>query len=84
MHKNEEFLAGIRAKALISKGDEATSNWVKYRTLTSQRQIWTEINHARQMKLVKEGPEDKKYGPYEYNPALVERVRNRLARSENR
>lgn len=78
MQRNEQFLAGIRAKALTSSGDEATSNWVKYRALTAQRQIWDEISHSRQMKLINLEVALPEVGPYEYSPAVLERIRQRV------
>jgi len=78
MHKNEVFLAGIRAKAMLSRGEEAQSNWIRYRSLTTQRQVWPEINHTRQMQLVKEGPQLETDSPYAYSEAVIERVRRRI------
>lgn len=78
MQRNEQFLAGIRAKALATQGDEALSNWVKYRALTAQRQIWDEINHSRQMKLIRLEIPLPEVGPYEYSPAVLEKIRKRV------
>ena len=75
MHNNEQFLAGIRALALASEGEESESNWVKYRTLTASRQIWPEISHTRQVKLVEQELALPETGPYEYSPEVLERVR---------
>ncbi|MFH0908055.1 MAG: ABC transporter substrate-binding protein [bacterium] len=74
----EQFLAGIRAKALASEGDEATSSWVKYRALTASRQIWSEINHGRQLKLMEAGPTLGAVGPYEYSDAVLAKVRENV------
>jgi hypothetical protein len=81
MQNNELFLAGIRAKAFLGEGDEATSNWIKYRSLTTQRQVWPEISHSRQMKLVEEGPQLGGVGPYEYSDEVLTKVRERLKRA---
>lgn len=78
MHQNERFLSSIRAKALASTGDEAESAWVKYRALTTQRQIWSELSHNRQLKLINEGPENAGIGPYEYRPEVLEKVKERI------
>lgn len=80
MQRNEQFLAGIRAEALAGKGDEATSSWVKYRALTAQRQVWSEIDHSRQMKFVKEGRVPFKVGPYEYSEEVLAAIKARVAR----
>jgi len=75
---DEEFLAGIRAKALIAEGGEAASLWVKYRSLTANRQVLPEIAHARQMALVTKGPDPKALGPYEHSPEVLARAKARL------
>jgi hypothetical protein len=83
MHQNERFLAAIRASALSAstagaKQDEALSAWIKYRALTTQRQVWNELNHSRQLKLIQDGPSLGKVGPYEYGPKVMERIRKRV------
>jgi len=78
MHKNELFLAGIRAKALSEEGAEAQSNWIKYRTLTASRQVWPEINHSRTMRLIEEGPDIGSIGPYEHSEEVLNKVRERI------
>jgi ABC-type glycerol-3-phosphate transport system substrate-binding protein len=78
MHNNENFLAGIRAQALILEGDESEAQWIKYRKLTQQRQVNREIDYRRQMKLVEEGPEPGSVGPYQYSTEVLEKVKARL------
>ena len=78
MHQNERFLGGIRARALMAEGVEAQSAWVKYRALTTSRQIWTELGHSRQMKLIEKGPDLEAVGPYEYSPAVLKKIRERV------
>jgi len=78
MHNNERFLAGIRAKALLSEGEKALSGWVKYRTLTAARQVWPEIGHNRQMRLIHDGPDLKAVGPYEYSTEVLQQIRQRI------
>lgn len=77
MQENERFLAGIRAKALASEGDDAVSSWVKYRALTASRQVWSELNHSKQLKLLN-ADAGSKVGPYEYSDRIIERVRERI------
>jgi ABC-type glycerol-3-phosphate transport system substrate-binding protein len=78
MIQNERFLAGIRAKALAASGDEAVSAWVKYRALTKDRQVWSELNHSRQLELMEKGPDAKAVGPYEHSPAVLEKIKERV------
>lgn len=81
MYNNERFLAGIRAKALASSGDEAVSAWVKYRALTKDRQLWAELGHSRQMKLLEKGPDTGAVGPYEYGPEVMKKIRERVKKA---
>jgi ABC-type glycerol-3-phosphate transport system substrate-binding protein len=79
MHNNELFLAGLRADALTAPDAAAAeSAWVKYRTLTAGRQVWPEINHAKEIKLVRGELAVPESAPYEHGPAVLERVRLRL------
>jgi raffinose/stachyose/melibiose transport system substrate-binding protein len=82
MVNNEQFLAGIRARAMHAEGAEAQSFWIKYRSLTASRQIWPEISRARQMKLVEIGPDLGAVGPYEYSPEVLDRIRARLTEDD--
>ncbi|OQA29556.1 MAG: Bacterial extracellular solute-binding protein [Verrucomicrobia bacterium ADurb.Bin345] len=82
MHQNERFLAGIRARALASEGEEAESAWVKYRALTTSRQIWAELTHNRQVQLIEKGPDLEAVGPYEYSPAVLKKIRERIKKEK--
>jgi raffinose/stachyose/melibiose transport system substrate-binding protein len=79
MHLDEEMLAGLRATALLGRGGEAESAWVKYRSLTGLRQVTPEILRSRQLNLIEHGPRDAHVGPYDYSPAVLEKIRARLA-----
>jgi len=78
MHNNEQMLAGIRAAALLSSAADAKSHWAKYRSLTASRQVWPEIGHARQVKLVSGELKLPAVGPYEYSQEVLEKVRCKL------
>jgi hypothetical protein len=79
MHLDEEMLAGLRATAMLGRGGEAESAWVKYRSLTGLRQVTPEILRSRQLRLIEHGPRDAHVGPYDYSPAVLEKIRARLA-----
>ncbi len=79
MHANEQFLAGIRAAAMIAEGEAGVSQWAKYRILTTARQIFPEIQHTRQVKLVLGTLDLPPQGPYEYSERVLNRVRERQA-----
>ncbi len=80
MHTHEQFLAGIRSRALAGDNSEA---WVKYRLLTTERQVWPEIHHKRQLKLVTGELELPEAGPYGYSESVREKVRARLKERED-
>ena len=78
MQINEQFLAGIRARALAA-ANPVGADWVKYRALTASRMVMPEIDHANQMRLVEKGPAPDAVGPYEYSSNVLARVKARLA-----
>jgi len=78
MHISEEMLAGLRSQALAGEGPEARSAWIKYRSLSAQRQFFPDIQRARQLRLIEDGPGEDTLGPYDYSPEVLEKVRARL------
>jgi len=85
MQNNEQYLAGVRAKALYDDSEKAESDWIKYRVLSASRQIWPEINRTRQMNMLKEGPALDAVGPYEYSDEVLNKIRERIKQeSDNR
>jgi len=93
MQRNEQYLAGIRGRAILADNaaasaqtdeeltaaeTDAVSAWVRYRAITSSRQIWGELNHARQMDLITRDTPPDAVGPYEYSPEVIEKIRARL------
>jgi len=98
MQRNEQYLAGIRGRAILADNaaasaatDEelaaaeadAVSAWVRYRAITSSRQIWGELNHARQFDLImRDELPNGGIGPYEYSPDVIEKIRVRLRKED--
>ena len=83
MHLDEEMLAGLRASALYSTGPEADSKWVKYHSLTDLRLVSPEIIRRRQLRLIEQGPGDTTIGPYDYSPAVLEKIQARLTAAKD-
>ena len=67
IQRNDQYLAGIRGRAMLADERaakatdpeeaekarrEAESAWVRYRAITASRQIWGELNHARQLRTI--------------------------------
>lgn len=75
---DEQFLTGIRGRAILATGVDADAAWVKYRALTAARQVFPEIVNNRKVALVNSPPPAGTPGPYEYSPALLARVRAHL------
>jgi raffinose/stachyose/melibiose transport system substrate-binding protein len=82
MHRNELFLAGIRASAMMADPADSQSEWLEYLALTTARQVTPEIGHKGEVKLVTGERALPEHGPYEYSPAVIEAVRRRLALSQ--
>ena len=94
MQRNEQYLAGIRGRAILADRAaaaaqtpeekaaaelDAESAWVRYRAITSSRQIWGELNHARQLDLVNRDKLPEGFvGPYEYSSNVLAKIRARL------
>ncbi len=94
MQRNEQYLAGIRGRAILADDAaaaatdpaakaaaelDAASAWVRYRAITASRQIWGELNHARQVDLITRDHLPPDYvAPYEYSPAVLAKIRERI------
>ena len=94
MQRNEQYLAGIRGRAILATdaaataatpdaqaaaAREAESAWVRYRAITASRQIWDELNHARQLDLVKRDTLPENFvPPYEYSTNVLAKIRQRI------
>ncbi len=94
MQRNEQYLAGIRGRAILANNAaaaaqtpeekaaaelDAESAWVRYRAITSSRQIWGELNHARQLDLVNRDKLPEGFvGPYEYSSNVLAKIRTRI------
>jgi len=76
----EQFLAGIRSRALVARGDEAEGEWVRYRVMTANRQMLLDLQHARLLDLLAKGADPQDVGPYEYTPRALQALRERVAR----
>ncbi len=74
---DEQFLTGLRARALLAGGVDADAAWVKYRAQTATRQVFPEIVNARKVALVTSPPPPGSAGPYEYSRELTARMRGR-------
>ncbi len=94
MQRNEQYLAGIRGRAILATqaaaadadpdrktadAQDAESAWVRYRAITASRQIWGELNHARQLDLVNRDKLPEGFvGPYEYSSNVLAKIRARI------
>jgi len=77
LHKEAQFLAGIRANAFYDR-EKSDSWWIRYRLITADRQVAREIIHERQMRMVLNGIPDTVVNPYEYSPQVLEKVREKM------
>ncbi|MEI8243023.1 MAG: extracellular solute-binding protein [bacterium] len=72
---DEQFLAGVRARAMATRGEEAQSCWVKYRQLTGRRVLFSGLAPARLQNELAVGVATNAAGPYEFTPEALTRVR---------
>ena len=75
---DEQFLAGVRARALTATNDNARL-WVNYRNMTTSRLLLRDLNMALMNKLLAEGTVTNAIEPYEVSPAALATVRAHLA-----
>ena len=78
-----QFLAGLRARALTTTGDEARLWWVKYRAMTTDQSLLRNLNMAFLNELLAEGPVTNAIAPYEIRPAALANVRAHLSGGKN-
>lgn len=62
--------------------DETDSRWIRYRSLTTDRQVTPEIDHIRHVKLARQEIELPSVGPYEYSEAVMSRIRERIKKEQ--
>ena len=77
--REEQFLAGFRARAMGETGTHATSLWIKYRQLTGSRLITRNLNAARLQKILEEGVTTNALAPYAFSDGVLMKVRARVA-----
>ncbi|MDP6491202.1 MAG: extracellular solute-binding protein [Kiritimatiellia bacterium] len=82
MQKNELFLAGIRADAMLAPDNTSRSKWLSYLSLTTARQVTPEIGQVSTVKMVMGERSLPKHGPYEYSPEVIAAVKARLVGNE--
>jgi raffinose/stachyose/melibiose transport system substrate-binding protein len=77
---SDQYLAGLRARALVARGGQARAEWVKYRVTTAGQQVWRPLQRARLEALLAAGQAPRAVGPYEYTPHALGNLRERIAR----
>lgn len=76
--RDEQFLAGMRARWLMAEGVEAESLGVRYRQLTAGRLITRDLGFARLQRMLAAGPAPQARPPYEWSETALARIRARL------
>lgn len=80
--RDEQFLAGFRARALAAEGISAASLQAKYRQMTTSRLLTRDLGPALLQQQLDQGPLTNAVGPYAFGPEAIARVRERLQRKE--
>ncbi|MBM4143930.1 MAG: extracellular solute-binding protein [Lentisphaerae bacterium] len=76
---DEQFVAGVRARAMAGSGEEAVARWSGYRGMTAGRLFSRNLGAAQLQTRLDAGVVTNAVGPYEFSPEVVARVRARLA-----
>jgi raffinose/stachyose/melibiose transport system substrate-binding protein len=76
--RDEQIIAGARAEARAATGREAASRWRTYRNLVAGRLVTRDLGAANIDRLLAEGPAPNAPAPYDFTPAVIARVRDRL------
>lgn len=77
--RDEQFLAGYRARMRASEGAERISREIKLRQLTNGRLVSRDLGLSVLTKKLKDGPAPDAVAPYEFSPAVIAKIRARLA-----
>lgn len=80
--RDEQFLAGFQAQAMMAEGDQARSRWIKYRQLASDRLIGRDLGESLLLAKLNQGTVTNSVGPYDFSPEVVARVRARVRAGE--
>jgi len=79
---NDRFLAGLRGQLFAageSRGDDP--RWITYRSYVAGRQVFPEVGHEGQRRMVENGPE-RPVGPYEFLPDAIEHLKQQFSPSK--
>ena len=82
--RDEQFVAGARAQALVSSESEAAKQWDRYRQLTTDRLLCRDLGAVLLEKRLNAGSVTNAVGPYDFSPAVIARVRARVREKETR
>jgi ABC-type glycerol-3-phosphate transport system substrate-binding protein len=75
---DEQVIAGARAAARAATGAEAATRWQTYRSLVAGRLVTRDLGAANIDRMLKAGPAPNSPAPYDFSPAVINRVRARL------
>ena len=64
---------------MAAEGTQAQSLWIKYRQFTVNRLVARDLGAALLQKRLDAGSATNAVGPYDFSPAVIARVRARLA-----
>ena len=76
--REEQLMAGLRARALLEDPQQATTTWFRYRQLETDRLLVRDLGPSLLAKLVSDGPVTNALDPYEITPAALANVRRQL------
>ncbi|MEI8063857.1 MAG: extracellular solute-binding protein [Verrucomicrobiota bacterium] len=76
--REEQLMAGLRARAMLEDAKNPTAAWIRYRQLETDRLLVRDLRPSLLAKLVSDGPVTNAPAPYEISPAALANVRRQL------
>jgi len=78
MIREEQLMAGLRARAMLESPPTRTSAWIRYRQLETDRLLVRDLGPSFLAKFIADGPVTNAVDPYEISPAALANVRRQL------
>ncbi len=80
--KNEQMTAGVRDLAMNETADQATTEWIRYVNMKVTSQLLPDLSYNYQAYILRQKkPVLPPYGPYEYSPEVLAKVRRHVQQS---
>ena len=76
--REEQLMAGLRARAMLAPPTTSMAAWIRYRQLETDRLLMRDLRSSLLVKLISDGPVTNATDPYEISSAALANVRRQL------